>query len=63
MRVLFAAEPGTEADVRSRIETALSRAEFEGPDGVTTRWQFCGAQPSSVQTDEFEHAERLMRTA
>ncbi|MGI5135124.1 hypothetical protein [Streptomyces sp. CA-106110] len=63
LRVLFAAEPESEADVRSRIETALSRAVFEGPDGVTTRWEFCGAQPSAVRRDELEHAERLMRTA
>ncbi|MGW2934537.1 hypothetical protein ACWDA7_22375 [Streptomyces sp. NPDC001156] len=62
LRVLFAAAPESEADVRSRIETALSRGEFEGPDGVTTRWQFCGAQPSAIRQDELEHAERLMRT-
>src|SRR5579859_3957045 len=39
LRVLFAAEPEAEAEVRRRIEAALSQAAQTGPDGVTTRWQ------------------------
>ncbi|WP_189327871.1 hypothetical protein [Streptomyces flaveus] len=61
LRVLFAADPATEADVRSRIEGALARAGLNGPDGVTTRWQFDRARPSPVREDEAEHAERLVQ--
>lgn len=63
LRVLFAAEPAKEAEVRSRIEAALSGAGFDDPDGVTTRWQLCGAEPSPVREDEVQHAERLTMTA
>ncbi|TDD85941.1 hypothetical protein E1298_18095 [Actinomadura rubrisoli] len=58
LRVLFATDPTSEADVRSRIEEALS----QGPDGVTTRWRFRSARPSPVRKDEAEHAERLIQT-
>ncbi|TPQ18312.1 hypothetical protein [Streptomyces sporangiiformans] len=63
LRVLFAAEPAAETEVRCRIEAALSRAALDGPDGITTRWQFRGAQPSPVRQDEAQHAERLTKTA
>ncbi|WP_433243048.1 hypothetical protein ACQPYK_39160 [Streptosporangium sp. CA-135522] len=62
LRVLFAAEPAAEAEVRGRIEAALSRAGLDGPDGVTTRWRFHGARPSPVRKDEAEHADRLVQT-
>jgi hypothetical protein len=62
LRVLFAAEPAAEADVRGRIEAALSRAALDGPDGVTTRWRFHGARPGVVRMDEAEHAERLVQS-
>ncbi|MEV5824935.1 hypothetical protein AB0L25_05105 [Spirillospora sp. NPDC052242] len=61
LRILFAAEPADEAEVRDRIEAALSRDHLDGPDGVTVRWRFCGAQPGSVQPDEAQHAEQLAR--
>jgi hypothetical protein len=62
LRVLFATEPATEAEVRTRIEAALSQARLDGPDGTTTHWQLRGAWPSTVRTDEAEHAARLIRT-
>jgi hypothetical protein len=62
LRVLFAAEPVAEAEVRNRIEEALSRGHLDGPDGVTTRWRLHGAWPGPVREDEAEHAERLVRT-
>ncbi|MGW1563362.1 hypothetical protein ACWCQ1_43795 [Streptomyces sp. NPDC002144] len=62
LRVLFAAEPAAEAEVRSRIEAALSRAGFDGPDGVSTNWQLRNAWPGVVRNDEAEHAARLVRT-
>src|SRR5690242_10149389 len=36
LRVLFAAEPDAEDEVRRRIEAALSRSVFDAPDGVTS---------------------------
>ncbi|TMR03100.1 hypothetical protein ETD83_10945 [Actinomadura soli] len=62
LRVLFAAEPAAEAEVRGRIEAALSRAGLDGPDGVVTRWRFRGARPGLVRSDEAGHAERLVQT-
>jgi hypothetical protein len=62
LRVLFAAEPAAEAEVRSRIEAALSRTRLDGPDGVATRWQFRSARSGLVRKDEATHAERLVQT-
>lgn len=62
LRVLFAAEPAAETDVRSRIEAALSQAGLTGPDGVTTRWQLCSSRPGLLRTDEAGHAQRLLQT-
>ncbi len=61
LRVLFAAEPAAEAEVRRRIEAALSRDGLTGPDGVTTRWRLDSAQPGSLRDDEAQHAGRLIR--
>jgi hypothetical protein len=62
LRVLFATEPSAEADVRSRVEAALSRSSLMGPDGVTTRWQVRSAQPGLIRKDETRHAGRLIQT-
>jgi hypothetical protein len=60
VRVLFAAEPETEAEVRRRIECALSgRRRF--PDGFTTAWQLQQSRPSDVSAGEANQAERLIR--
>ena len=61
LRILFAAEPAAEADVRARIEAALAEASMTGPDGRTTRWRLDSAGPGTVRQDEAEHAERLIR--
>ena len=61
LRVLFAAEPTAEAEVRRRIEAALSQSGLTGPEGVTTRWQLRNAQPGQLRDDEAEHAERLIQ--
>jgi hypothetical protein len=60
LRVLFAADPADEAEVRRRIEEALSRGSLAGADGVTTHWRFGDAAPSAVRDDEAGHAARLM---
>jgi hypothetical protein len=61
LRVLFAAEPAAETEVRRRIEEALSRDGLTGPDGVTARWQLTSGQPGQLRDDEAELAERLIR--
>jgi hypothetical protein len=61
LRVLFAAEPVAEGEVRRRIEAALSEPGLTGPDGVTTHWQLRNAQAGLLRDDEAEHAERLIR--
>lgn len=60
LRVLFAAEPADEDEVRRRVEAALARGHLDGPDGIT-RWQFRGARRGSLRADEAEQAEGLVR--
>jgi hypothetical protein len=61
LRVLFAAEPAAEAEVRRRIDAALSAGALALPDGGTARWRLRSARPGQVRDDEAEHAERLIR--
>jgi hypothetical protein len=61
LRVLFAAERTAEAEVRHRIEAALSQASLTGPDGFTTRWQFRSGQRGQLRDDEDQHAAELIR--
>jgi hypothetical protein len=61
LRVLFATEPAAEADVRNRIEAALSQPGLTGPDGITTRWQVHSAQPGLLRNDEAQQAEQLIQ--
>ncbi len=61
LRVLFAAEPAAEAEVRGRIEAALAESRLTGPDGVATRWQLRSAQPGLLRADEAAHAGRLIQ--
>lgn len=58
LRVLFAAEPADEGEVRSRIRHALSVASLDGPTGVT-RWRLRAEGAGEVRADEAEHAARL----
>lgn len=61
LRVLFAAEPAAEAEVRRRIEAALAQAALTGPDGATTHWQLRSAQAGRLRDDEAQQAEQLVR--
>ena len=61
LRVLFAAEPAAEAEVRRRIEAALAQASLAGPGGVVTRWQLRRAQAGRLRDDEAQHAQQLVR--
>jgi hypothetical protein len=60
LRVLFAAEAAYEAQVRDRIDTALTGVH-RGPDGVATRWRLLGSGPGTIAAGEAAHAQRLTR--
>ena len=60
LRILFATDPGAEADVRGRIDAALAQASLQGPDGTTTRWRLVRSRPSAVRANETDHAARLL---
>ncbi|OLT19914.1 hypothetical protein BJF78_10090 [Pseudonocardia sp. CNS-139] len=49
LRVLFAAEPADEAEVRARIGDALA-----------ARWRLRSSGPAVLREDEADHAERLV---
>ena len=59
VRILFATEPENEAEVRRRIDAALSGGELAGPDERTTGWRLRESGPSGVRASEAEHAGRL----
>ena len=61
VRILFAAEPDTEVEVRQLIDQALS-GQLEFPDGFTTPWRLRTSRPSEVSAEETDHAERLIRS-
>jgi hypothetical protein len=59
VRVLFAAAPDDEAEVRRRIDEALEAGETPGPDGGISRWSVLETAPDVVRESEREHAARL----
>ena len=60
VRVLFAAAPVAEAQVRARIETALATGYGDAPDGTRTSWTLSSSGPGVVSAAEREHAARLV---
>lgn len=60
VRVLFAAEPEAEGEVRRRIELALS-GRWPFPEGFRTPWQLRQNQPTDVSPGEAGPAARLVR--
>lgn len=61
VRILFAAEPDAEDEVRRLIDQALS-GQLKFPDGFTTPWRLSTSSPSEVSAEETDHAERLIRS-
>ena len=59
LRVLFAAEPGDESQVRDLIQGALAVGELPGPGGVSTRWRLLGGAADTTRPGEVAHARRL----
>jgi hypothetical protein len=60
VRVLFAAEPEAEVEVRRRIELALS-GRWQFPSGFLTPWHLRCSRTGDVSPQERHHAERLTR--
>ena len=61
VRILFAAEPDTQAQVRQLIELAMS-GQLEFPAGLTTPWRARAGRPAEVSAEETELAARLIRS-
>jgi hypothetical protein len=59
LRILFAAEPADEVEVRRRIDEALARGQGADPAGAHTSWQLIRSGPSDVRPGELAHARRL----
>jgi hypothetical protein len=60
VRILFAAEPEAEREIRHRIDLALS-GQWPLPDDLTAVWRLTGSGPSGVTPAEEDHAGRLIR--
>jgi hypothetical protein len=60
LRVLFAAEPEREMEVRRRIDAAPAAGRVAGPDGGATRWRLRCSAAGTVDPDEADHASRLV---
>ncbi|WP_426227078.1 hypothetical protein [Pseudarthrobacter sp. DSP2-3-2b1] len=62
LRVVFAAEPEAESEVRRRIDSALAAGSLTGPDGVRTDWSLRGSAAGVLTTAERGQAERIAAT-
>ena len=59
VRVLFAAEPAMEGEVRRRIDQALA-GQWQFPVGFTTPWRLQESRAGDVPPDETGVAQRLL---
>ena len=59
LRVLFAADPGDEPEVRRRIADALAAGAATTSNGDLARWNVTSEAPSEVRPEERDHANRL----
>ena len=59
VRVVFAAAPDDEAEVRRRIEAALGAGGTARPDGSTSHWRLLESGPEELRDDERDLAGRL----
>ena len=60
VRVLFATEPGREAEVRRRIERALALGPQAGERGAVTEWRLVSNGAGTLLPNESDHAQRLV---
>jgi hypothetical protein len=63
LRIVFAAEPAQEAEVRRRIDKALAAGSLTGPDGTTTLWSLRVARAGVLSGGELDHAKRIAGSA
>ena len=61
VRVVFAAAPEAEGEVRRRIERALA-GQWEFPDGFTARWRLLQSRPDDLSPEEVDRAQRLIQS-
>jgi hypothetical protein len=59
VRVLFAVEPASEAEVRRRIVEALSAGHGTASSGDSVKWSLRHDAVHDLTPPEFEHATRL----
>ncbi|MBT2534055.1 hypothetical protein J7E83_18380 [Arthrobacter sp. ISL-48] len=59
VKVIFATEPEHLAEVRRRMEDALSAESVAGPEGVVTVWVLEASGAGELAQAEREHARRL----
>jgi hypothetical protein len=62
LRVLFAADPADEPEVRRRIDDALAASRLETPDGAVARWRLVSTGVGEVRPDEADHGRRLVES-
>jgi len=59
LRIVFAAEPDKEDEVRRRIGKALAGGSLTGPGGVKTNWTLQDTGPGVLSESEREQAKRI----
>ena len=62
LRVVFAAEPEAEDEVRRRIDSALAAGSLTSPDGVKTGWSLLQSSAGVLSDAERGQAERIAGT-
>jgi hypothetical protein len=62
VRILFAAEPVQEGEVRRRIDQALANGALPAPHHGTARWQVLASRAGVVHDSERSHGERLIHS-
>jgi hypothetical protein len=60
LRVLFAADPSDESEVRRRIDDGLASSRLETPDGAVALWRLVSSEVGEVRPDEADHGRRLI---
>jgi len=62
LRIVFAAAPASEGNVRALIDNALASGAFERPNGTVSHWALLASGPAELSGPEREHAERISGT-
>ena len=62
LRLLFAAEPDDEPQVRRLVDDVLARGWGDTPEGSRTTWQLIESGCGRIDASERDHARRLLRS-